>query len=198
MTWDHRNHTLFVYQATSKISILKNFNGTFDEHTEFEDIRTGVSQGYGSVAFDWISGNLYWTDSFHNWIAMQPAYIKDESMFKIIVSDGLRRPEGLAIDPLARYMFWSDKETRYGIIERSTLSGTDRKIIAFQSLRRIFSMVADVYKQMLYWVDNLRDTLETCDYNGLNRRVIDRTRRSYPTSVDISSVCINRIYCRGI
>ncbi|KAK3083431.1 hypothetical protein FSP39_022421 [Pinctada imbricata] len=167
--------------------MLKNFSGNLNKYKEFEDIRIGVSEGFGSVAFDWLSENLYWTDSMHDWIAMQPAYTKDESMFKIIVSDGLRQPEGLAIDPLARYIFWSD--VHHDTIERTSLSGNERKILAFKSLKRVYSMVADVDKQMLFWVDEIRGTLETCDYNGQNRRVIDRKKGSHPTSVDISMVC---------
>lgn len=59
----------------------------------------GKSEGFGQIAFDFLSSNLYWCDSFLNWIAMKPAYNFNNTIYKVIIYKDLNQPEGLALDP---------------------------------------------------------------------------------------------------
>lgn len=63
---------------------------------------TGKSSAVGQIAFDYLSKNLYWCDSFLNWIAMKPAYNTDETIQKVVVQDDLNYPRGLTLDPEER------------------------------------------------------------------------------------------------
>jgi len=53
-----------------------------------------------SIAYDWVSKNIYWTDPHFGWIAVQPAATTDKSMFRIIVQENNQKPRALAVDPL--------------------------------------------------------------------------------------------------
>lgn len=59
----------------------------------------GKSFSFGQIAIDYVSSNLYWCDTYLNWIAMKPAYNFDDSIHKVIVQKDLNQPEGLALDP---------------------------------------------------------------------------------------------------
>ncbi|KAK3087148.1 hypothetical protein FSP39_002313, partial [Pinctada imbricata] len=157
IAFDHRKRSLFVYMSQyRKISVVKKFNGVFNDQQTFEAVREGVSHGYGSLAFDGLTENLYWTDSMHNWIAMQPAYSKDESMFKILVSDGMEQPEGLAIDPYARIIFWSAYDNGGGStrrIYRCSYSGSDVTTIASLTTDNLQGLYFDSTRDRLFWAN---------------------------------------------
>lgn len=48
---------------------------------------------------DYITSNLYWCDSLHDWIAMKPAYDTKKMIYKVVIRKDLNKPEGLALDP---------------------------------------------------------------------------------------------------
>ena len=70
-------------------------------------------------------------------------------------------------------MFFSDNGPTPRI-EKANLDGQDREVIVYTGLSRVFSLSLDVLNNKLYWVDIVRHTIEVCDYDGSNRRVIRR------------------------
>lgn len=70
-------------------------------------------------------------------------------------------------------MFFSDNgpNTR---IEKASLDGQGRIVIVYSGILAVFSLTVDTGNNKLYWADHDRQTIETCDYSGLNRRVIRR------------------------
>lgn len=59
----------------------------------------GKSEAVGQIAFDYLSNNLYWCDSFLNWTAMKPANNFNNTIYKVKVHKDLNQPEGLSLDP---------------------------------------------------------------------------------------------------
>lgn len=57
------------------------------------------SAAFGQIAFDFVTSNLYWCDSLFHWIVMIPAYISNNTIYKIVVQENLHNPEGLTLDP---------------------------------------------------------------------------------------------------
>ena len=70
--------------------------------TSMNPVFTGKSSAFGQIVVDYISNNLYWCDALHQWIAMKPAYNSTNDIYKVLVHEDLRQPEGLALDPEKR------------------------------------------------------------------------------------------------
>ena len=73
-------------------------------------------------------------------------------------------------------MFFSDNGP-IPRIEKAYLDGQDREAIVYIGLSRVLSLSLDVLNDKLYWVDVVRHTIEVCNYDGSNRRVIKRINR---------------------
>ena len=73
-------------------------------------------------------------------------------------------------------MFFSDNGP-IPRIEKAYLDGQDREAIVYIGLSRVLSLSLDVLNDKLYWVDVDRHTIEVCNYDGSNRRVIKRINR---------------------
>lgn len=76
-------------------------------------------------------------------------------------------------------------------IERSDLSGKKRKIIV-KNLLWVPDIKCDPNpsKQMLYWADNYRNTLEMSDYDGMNRKVVYRSPNIY---LQVSNIIVYKV-----
>nr|XP_034302441.1 low-density lipoprotein receptor-related protein 4 isoform X2 [Crassostrea gigas] len=190
MQWDG-NNTLYIMDGLSK-SILK--MEAFDiwmNHTKFGYIylvHRGLSYTISSrIAYDHLTGNMYWTDALYNWIAVQPVHANDQSNYKILISDQLSTPGAIAVDPNNDRLFWSNHGDSV-FIERSDLSGKKRKIIV-KNLLWVPDIKCDPdpSKQMIYWADNYRNTLEMSDYDGMNRKVVYRSPNIY---LQVSNIAV--------
>ena len=89
------------------------------------------------------------------------------------------------------FLFWSNHgESTF--IESADLSGNNRKIIVKNNLLWVPDIKCDPdpTKKLLYWADNYRNTLETSDYQGMNRKVIYRSPNInlFITNIDIYKV----------
>lgn len=79
-------------------------------------------------------------------------------------------------------MFFSDNDPN-SRIEKASLDGQDRVVIVHKGLSRVLTLTVDLDNNKLYWADHGRQTLEGCDYDGANRRVIRRTNQISMTSL---------------
>ena len=76
-----------------------------------------------------------------------------------------------------RYLFWSDIGSSVKI-ERSSLSGTDRRTIIYNGLLQPLSIDVDLKTSSIVWVDAITDTIETANFDGTNRQIIRRVSSS--------------------
>lgn len=72
-----------------------------------------------------------------------------------------------------RLLFFSDNGPK-ARIEKASLDGQNRVVIVYKDLLRVRSLTVDTDKKKLYWSDYEKYTLERCDYDGSNRKVINR------------------------
>lgn len=68
-------------------------------------------------------------------------------------------------------MFWTDVGA-VPKIERSTLSGTERINFLDRDLDKPLGITIDYTADRLYWVDDVRDTIESVDMNAQNRQTV--------------------------
>ncbi|XP_061184425.1 low-density lipoprotein receptor-related protein 2-like [Saccostrea echinata] len=156
------------------IYAFQNFTIWQNETIPISVVYRGRSIGNAQIAFDYVSKNLYWCDSLLNWIAMKPAYLDNTTIYKLIIHNNLKQPEGLALDPEAGLMFFSDNDVNPRI-EKASMNGDNRTVIVHTGLKRVLSLSVDVINSLLYWADYGRHTVEVSDYYGLNRKVLRRS-----------------------
>lgn len=72
-----------------------------------------------------------------------------------------------------RLIFFSDNDHN-ARIEKAFLDGQNRVSIVYKGLSKVSSLTVDTANNKLYWADSSRLTLEGCNYDGSNRRVIRR------------------------
>ena len=56
---------------------------------------------HSSICVDWITGNIYWTDGFHEWIGIVSG--SDPLLSRIIHDTNMVKPTGIAVDPINGY-----------------------------------------------------------------------------------------------
>lgn len=169
---DPKNSVVFA-AIMNGIYIFKNFSILQNSVIELPTEYRGRSIAYGQIAFDFVSNNIYWCDSLLNWIALKPAYSFKNTIYKVIIHKDLVLPEGLAVDPEDGLIFFSDNDHN-ARIEKAFLDGQNRVSIVYKGLSKVSSLTVDTANNKLYWADSSRLTLEGCNYDGSNRRVIRR------------------------
>ncbi|KAJ8322202.1 hypothetical protein KUTeg_000673 [Tegillarca granosa] len=136
-------------------------------------LHKGISIAIGSIVFDWISRNIYWTDRYHNWISMMPVTTRDPLMIRAVVEESISVPVALAVDPKAGLLFWSDTQPS-ARIEWSNLLGENRTVMLSGNMQFIIALAVDPDGQRIYFTDYIRSTLEVAEYGGHNRTVLTR------------------------
>nr|XP_022326452.1 low-density lipoprotein receptor-related protein 4-like isoform X2 [Crassostrea virginica] len=167
---DPKKAVVFAYIGHS-IYMYDNFSIWQNRSKSISLLYKGISWTYGKIAFDYVSNNIYWCDPLLQWIAMKPAYNLNNTIYKVILRKDLNYPEGLALDPVDRLMFFSDNGPN-SRIEKAFLDGQNREVIVFVGLVRVISLSVDVLNKKLYWTDTGKHTLECSNYDGSSRRVI--------------------------
>lgn len=76
----------------SSTSILKAFNRFLKLISLFLDV--GSVEG---LSIDWLSRNIYWTDSTKDTIEV--ASLDNNNLRKVLIFDGLVNPRGIAVHP---------------------------------------------------------------------------------------------------
>lgn len=50
------------------------------------------------LTVDWVSNNIYWTDSLYNWIVMAPLS-SQEKVYRLVVRTNLEKPHSVVVHP---------------------------------------------------------------------------------------------------
>ncbi|KAJ8301052.1 hypothetical protein KUTeg_022571 [Tegillarca granosa] len=170
MVVDTQNESLYYFDSHLKsIFRINNFNLDLDvSRVTYDVIRDGISDSAVQIAFDWISRNIYWTDDYNDWIAVQPVFTRDRSLTKHVIDKMLQTPLALAIDPESGYLFFSDLKPAPRI-EVCNLLGEKRRALVTSGLSYPSHIAVDHKEGRIFWVDSESGALESILYNGINR-----------------------------
>uniref|UniRef100_A0A8C5HQU9 Nidogen-1-like n=1 Tax=Gouania willdenowi TaxID=441366 RepID=A0A8C5HQU9_GOUWI len=128
-----------------------------------------------AVTYDCVEKMIYWSD------ITGPA-ISKASVFALLSSD-LQSPEGIAVDHVARLLFWTD--SMRDTIEVSKLDGSHRRVLFDTDLVNPRPIVTDPAHGRLYWADWNRDgpKIEMSNMDGTERSILVKDELGLPNGL---------------
>ncbi|XP_076632440.1 putative vitellogenin receptor yl isoform X1 [Colletes latitarsis] len=128
-----------------------------------------VTTGLGSpddIAVDWITGNIYFTDSDFMQIGVCS---NDGSYCTIIVKEQNDKPRGLALLPSRGLMYWTQWGSNSRILMTS-MDGKNSTTLITKKLEWPNSLSIDYANNRLYWIDSKLRLIESIRLDGSDRR----------------------------
>ncbi|CAD6194736.1 unnamed protein product [Caenorhabditis auriculariae] len=146
------------------------------------------------MALDYVYGNVYVSQSDSHKspydIIFAVNYRENSQPVRTVVVNATGRISALTVAPEYNRLFWS-VTTPVALIYSTQLDGSpvQGKISPIID-RRVFqpkSLIADVPNERIYWIDTFKRTIESSLFDGKNRRVVKKFKRSeaMPTSIDV-------------
>lgn len=152
---------------------------------------TNVSSVEG-LAYDWVSGLLYFTDGDNHMIEVIKTVHFDASMkhfFRqsVIDTGEASKIRGIAVNPMAGFLFWSDWQTDTPSISRARLDGGD--VFALFQRPKVYwpnGITIDYEAERIYWIDARLDYIGRSDFDGnLFEEVIKDDRIKHPFGIAV-------------
>ncbi|GFQ74800.1 low-density lipoprotein receptor-related protein 6 [Trichonephila clavata] len=121
------------------------------------------------IALHPTKGLLFWINMMH------PPLIEranmDGHMRRILFSTDLDKPISLTVDIIDNYLYWADMGIKK--IERSSLSGSDRKVLL--SGKNFHPVSLAILGKYMYWIDNEQQIIEMANKDtGAERQRLQR------------------------
>ncbi|XP_057682782.1 low-density lipoprotein receptor-related protein 2 [Corythoichthys intestinalis] len=165
------------------------YKGIYRSKTDGSNVQKVVSGGIGrggiqGIAVDWVANNLYFTNAFESETFLEVQAIN--TSYRLILFKSVHdRPRDLAVNPKQRYLFWTDSG-QTPKIERALLDGTNRTVLASESLSTPRGLTVDYNNDFLYWTDDTLDMISRMYMDGSQREIIRfGSRCPAPTGVAI-------------
>ena len=117
--------------------------------------------GVSGVAFDYYSGNVYWTIRGSSNL-IQSTHVTGGPM-KTLVSDGLRGAFGMSIDCSGKKVYWADELN--GSIQRSDLDGNNVENVVVGLSGPEFLALDNVNKKV-YWTNVSSGSVQSANFDG--------------------------------
>ena len=133
-----------------------------------------VVQSYMTAAgidVDCFRGKLYWTDTTGSAI-LRGEYEGGKPEIFLGETDGLQFPEGIAIDWLARNVYWADSGKRTINVANLDTKGT--KVLFDETLKNPRGVAVDPSTSRLFWTDWERKhaRIESAFLDGSDRKIL--------------------------
>ncbi|XP_041633656.1 low density lipoprotein receptor a [Cheilinus undulatus] len=170
----------------SDISHKKIYKAPMDSADDTSHHSTLINNGTDApegIAFDWVHGNLYWTDSIRSSISVVTA---DGSRRKTLFRRNLSKPRAIVVDPHRNFIYWTDWGNP-AKIEKAGLNGGDRTALVTDNIEWPNGITLDLLNQRLYWVDSKLHTLSSIDVQGGGRHtlIIDEHNLAHPLGLTV-------------
>lgn len=143
------------------------------------------------LAYDWISRNLYWTDSGLKSI-MVSRYNGENVIHLLRMTNSTLK--AIAVHPIRRFLFWTDIGRSTACIQRVNLDGKTghRFIVMHPDVLKPVSLAIDFQTNRLIWLDQMRESIFTSTLNGRDRKLLHQ-HKFYGSNLQAIAVLKNYI-----
>ncbi|XP_067681271.1 nidogen-like [Haliotis asinina] len=146
--------------------------------TDIQTVLTGLVSPEG-IAIDYISRNLYYTDSELDVVGVAKLDGTDQ---KTLFSSDIINPRSIVLDPRRGVFYWTDWNRDKPQIEKANMDGTSRMVLVTSDLGLPNGLTLDDRTQQLCWGDAGTHRIECLRTDGLGRRIL-YDKASYPFDV---------------
>ncbi|KRT81424.1 EGF-like domain containing protein, partial [Oryctes borbonicus] len=143
-----------------------------------------VTTGLGApedLAIDWVTGNIYFTDSEMQHIGVCS---NNGDRCSVIVNEDIDKPRGIVLNPAEGEMFWTDWGAK-PLIGRSLMDGSKYSAFVTKGIHWPNGIAIDYPNERLYWVDAKHQTLESVRLNGTDRRIVLQGIVKHPYAIGV-------------
>ncbi|XP_068671663.1 low-density lipoprotein receptor-related protein 6-like [Montipora foliosa] len=148
----------------------------------------GLDGAISAVDFFYADGCVFWTNSILKKITRIPLRGKTRNV-EDVISLGLRKPRGLAVDWVARKLYWIDCGDSDGLasrIEVANLDGTNRKVLFWKKLGCPAAIAVDPIYGFMFWTDRGKEPkIERAEMDASNRQSIIQQDIYWPNGLTI-------------
>ncbi|XP_026091548.1 low-density lipoprotein receptor-related protein 1B [Carassius auratus] len=170
-------------QSFLMYSINEGIRGLSLDPSDNSEVLMPLTGTLFAVGLDYHAGNdtLYWTDMGSNRISRSS---RDQTWREDIVTSGLGRVEGLAVDWIAGNIYWTDHGLN--LIEVARLNGMYRAVVISDSLDQPRAIAVHPVKGFLFWTEwGQNPTISRSRLDGSEQSVLVSTGLARPNGISI-------------
>ncbi|XP_065209041.1 vitellogenin receptor-like [Planococcus citri] len=149
-----------------------------------------ISSGLGTpedLDVDWITGNIYFTDSEFKRIGVCSS---DGGVCSILRSGNIDKPSSITLSPENGILFWTDLGSK-PMIGKSGMDGSKAEVFVSENIDWPNGICSDTPNERVYWVDAKHHSIESIKFDGTDRRVVSSEYVKSPSSISIFE---NKLY----
>lgn len=139
-----------------------------------------------SVAFDWITGNLYYIERSLSQI-MVCGNNSDITIgcARVLFGGALSTGHSITLEPNLGIMFWVEVVNNRSVIFRADMDGADTREITGRLSPLVISLAIDVGNRLVYWYQAGDKVIHLSDVSGKRGKIIPHDLLSLINSVDV-------------
>ncbi|KAL0151233.1 hypothetical protein M9458_053424, partial [Cirrhinus mrigala] len=164
-------------------SVHEGIRGIPLDPADKSDALVPVSGTSLAVGIDFHADNdtIYWVDMGLSTISRAK---RDQTWREDIITNGIGRVEGIAVDWIAGNIYWTDQG--FDVIEVARLNGSFRYVVISQGLDKPRAITVHPEKGYLFWTEwGQYPRIERSCLDGSNRAVLVNVSISWPNGISI-------------
>uniref|UniRef100_A0A3B3RZD4 LDL receptor related protein 1 n=1 Tax=Paramormyrops kingsleyae TaxID=1676925 RepID=A0A3B3RZD4_9TELE len=164
-------------------SVHEGIRGIPLEPSDKSDALVPVSGTSLAVGIDFHADNdtIYWVDMGLSTISRAK---RDQTWREDVVTNGIGRVEGIAVDWIAGNIYWTDQG--FDVIEVARLNGSFRYVVISQGLDKPRAITVHPEKGYLFWTEwGQYPRIERSRLDGTQRAVLVNASISWPNGISI-------------
>ncbi|XP_072947667.1 protein cueball isoform X2 [Epargyreus clarus] len=185
------NMLLFVDKQNDNTSIFS-FHFDAEEDKQYRTL-IGWRSDVQDLAFDPVSGKLFWTDMSENsifWVSSKQNTTNNEIDVNLLIKMTDEIPRAIVVDSCRGYIYWTNINISKPTIEMARFDGSDRRVIVNTNIDRPISLALDQRTKRLYWADDklgIYYTIESSDLEGKDRKTLLHGSYHEPNVLTVSN-----------